>query len=269
MSSTNVFLHELRAYRTSALVWALSLSAMAVLFLCMFPGFTKDIAASQKILGQLPQALRDALDISLKSFFTIYGFFSYLFTFVGLAGAIQAMNLGVGVISKEDSSKTTDFLLTKPIRRSSVITSKLLAAAVLLVFTNLVFSAASLTAAKLVAKGDVSSQTFLLISATLPLIQLFFLGLGALMAVVIPRVKSVVAVTLPTVFAFFIIATLGAILGNTEVRYLTPFKFFDSNYIIAHNSYEWRFVVLEAVLVAVAIAATYVVYTRKDMRAVS
>src|SRR5674476_891422 len=138
----------------------------------MFPAFTKDVEASQRILSNLPLAVRNALDISLKSFFTIYGFFAYLFTFVALAGAVQAMNLGVEMISKEDSGKTADFLLTKPISRVKVVTGKLLAATCLLVFTNVVFSIVAVITARMVTVGDFSVKTFLLISATLLLIQM-------------------------------------------------------------------------------------------------
>ena len=110
----NIFLHELRRERRSTLIWSLSLSVGAIVFLSMFPAFAKDVAASEKVLANFPPALRAALGLSLKNFFTVYGFFAYLFTFISLSGAIQAMNLGVSAISKEESGKTVDFLLTKP-----------------------------------------------------------------------------------------------------------------------------------------------------------
>ncbi|MFS8118866.1 MAG: ABC transporter permease subunit, partial [Microcoleus sp.] len=245
------------------------LSVLVVASLLMFSAFTKDVKATHEIINNLPLAIRSALSISLGNFFTIYGFFAYQFTFVTLMGAIQAMNLGVGLISKEDSGKTTDFLLTKPISRVSVVTNKLLAGTLLLICTNGIFSATAAITAKTVSPDNFNFKTFLMISTTLLLVQLMFLALGMLFSVIIPKIKSVVTVTLPTVFTFFIIGTLGAIVGNDTVRYITPFKFFDPNYIISHGAYEMQFLIIEVVFLVVVIPTSYIIFIKKDIRAVS
>lgn len=263
----NIFIHELKSYRKSTLIWMISLSTIVVVFLMMFTAFTKDVETSRSILSHLPPAIRSAFDISMQNFFTIYGFFAYLFTFVGLAGAVQAMNLGISVISKEDSGKTVDFLLTKPISRTRIITSKLLAVLSLLSATNVVFSAIALATAKFVSTAAFSSKTFLMISGILLLIQLFFMALGVLMSVMIPKIKSTITVALPTVFTFFVIGTLGAIIGNDNVRYISPFKFYDANYVISHNSYELKFLVIEAIFIIIAVVASYAIYIKKDIKA--
>jgi ABC-2 type transport system permease protein len=235
----------------------------------MYPAFTKDVAASKKVLASLPSAVREGLGISLNNFFTIYGFYSYLYIYVVLAGAVQATNLGVGIISKEQSGKTEDFLLTKPISRVSVMTSKLLAAFSLLLITNVIYIGVSFLAARIITKAALDARTFLLISATLLLVQVAFLALGVLLSVAIPKIKSIISVSMPVVFTFFIIGTLGAILGNQNIRYITPFKFYDSNYIISNGSYEVRYVVVEAIVVILAILASYVIFVKKDVRAAS
>jgi beta-exotoxin I transport system permease protein len=203
----------------------------------------------------------------LQNFFTIFGFYAYFLAFVVLAGAVQAMNLGVGILSKEETDKTADFLLTKPIGRGAVVTSKLLAASSVLCLTNALYMLASLLAAKATTHDGFDTTTFLLLTATLLLVQIAFLALGLLLSVVLRRVKSVSAVSLPTVFAFYVIGTLGAIVGNHNVKYITPFKFFDTAYIASHGAYEVRFLLLEAVLVVLAITASYVIFIRKDIRA--
>ncbi len=265
----NIFFHELKSYRKSTLIWATSFSMLAFIFLLMFPAFTSDAELSKQILSNLPPAVRAALGISFQTFFSVYGFFAYVLTFASVAGAVQAMNLGVGVLSKEESGKTVDFLLTKPVSRAKVMTSKLAATICLLVFTNLVFSSVALVSAKLISTAAFSSKTFLLVSGTLLLVQIIFLVLGVLLSVIIPKIKSVIAVTLPIVFTFFIIGTLGSIIGNDSVKYISPFKFYDFNYIIEHNAYEVKFLVLEAIFVIVSIIVSYSVYIKKDIRAVS
>lgn len=265
----NIFLREIKAYRSSTLIWILSLCTLATVFLFMFPAFSKDVDATRAIMANLPAAMRDALDISLANFFTIYGFFAYIFTFATLAGAVQAMNLGVGIMSKEDSGKTVDFLLTKPISRFKVFASKLLASFGLILITNIVFSLTSYIVASIVSADGLDIQIFSLILASFFLVQLFFLALGILFSMLINKIKSPVAVTLPTVFGFFIIGMLGSIVGNDNVRYICPFKFYDLNYVIDKGLYEINYLYIELVFVFIAIIISYFIYLKRDIRAVS
>lgn len=262
----NVFLRELRAYRTSTITWVVTLCSLVVVFMSLYPAFTQDIATTRKVFEQFPDVVMVALNISLASFFTIYGFFGYLLGFATLAGAIQAMNLGTGVISKETTGKTADFLLTKPVTRWAVVSAKLGAALVLLLMTNVVFSGVAYGVASVMADEPFEASTFLLMASTLLLVQLFFLALGALFSVTIPRIKSVVAVSLPTVFTFYIVGMLGDVLANDEVRFITPFKFFETSDIIADGALDGVSLAILGGFCVAAIGLSYLIYARKDIR---
>lgn len=262
----NTYLHELKTYRKSAIIWALSLSAIVVLFMCMFPAFTKDVETTRQTLATFPASIRAAFDLSLQNFFNIFGFYSYILTFVVLAGAIQAMNLGTSIISKEDANKTSDFLLSKPVTRQNIMTNKLLAAISGLFITNCVFVIVSFVAASIASSDYFNPQIFLLIALIMLFVQLSFLALGTLFSVCLPRIKSVIAVSLPTVFVFYIISTLGAIFGNEKVRYITPFKFFSTDYIINNGRYEMKYLVIELVFIFITITTSYIIFAKKDIR---
>jgi len=57
------------------------------------------------------------------------------------------------------------------------------------------------------------------------------------------------------------------VLNLESVRYISPFKFFDSNYIISHNAYELKYLVIEFIFVITAIMFAYFVYIKKDIKA--
>ena len=95
----NMFLHELKAYRKSTIVWSISLVALVALFLSMFPSFSKDAEEFKQLLEGFPVELRKAIGLSVDSIATLLGFFSYAFLYIKLAGAIQAMNLGTSILS--------------------------------------------------------------------------------------------------------------------------------------------------------------------------
>ena len=113
-----------------------------------------------------------------------------------------------------------------------------------------------------------SLTLFLMISATLFLIQLMFLALGVIISVIAPRIKAVLPVSLGTVFAFFFISMFGSAIGDNNLRYITPFKFYDPAYIIKNANYETPFVLLEVGLITLAIAASYIIYVKKDIDSV-
>ncbi len=263
----NIFLRELQAYRKSTIIWAASLCALLGVFMGMYPAFSADVEGLYKVLENFPAAFRALINISPETFFSVLGFYGYILGFAILAASIQAMNLGVGVISKEGAGKTADFLLSKPIRRSRIVSAKLAAVLVAILFTNVVFVAASWLAVTATTSESFSSGTLLLMASTMLLVQLIFLALGTLFAVTIPKIKSVVAVSLPTVFAFYIIGAIGDVLENVEVRWVTPFRYYDPAYIITNETLETKFLIVEVVFVVVALVASYVIFARKDIRA--
>jgi len=46
----NIFLHELRAYRRSVIIWACSMAAVAVMYIFIFSGLSSDIEAFKDVI---------------------------------------------------------------------------------------------------------------------------------------------------------------------------------------------------------------------------
>lgn len=264
----NIFLHELRAYRKSTVVWTVSLVALVALFLSMYPSFSRDADEFKQMLEGFPVELRKAIGLSVDSIATLLGFFSYAFTYIKLAGAIQAMNLGTSILSKETREKTADFLLTKPVTRAQIVTSKLLAALVSLVLTNIVFVTGTLVIAAAVAGNDFSRKELSLVSGSLFIIQLMFLALGIIVSAAFPKIKSVISVSLGTVFGFFIIGMISSTTDDKALRYFTPFNYFDSAYVIKHSGYEDSFLMAAILFIIAAVMASYYLYVKKDVHTV-
>jgi len=89
-----------------------------------------------------------------------------------------------------------------------------------------------------------------------------------LVSMVIPAIKSVLSISLGTVFGFFILNMFDSVIGKEAIRYLTPFKFFDLNRIIKEGSYETPFLIVGIVFVIVAITASYIIYGKRSIHAV-
>ena len=264
----NIYLHELKAYRKSTIIWSCSLVLLIILFLSMFPSFSKDATDVKKLIEGYPEAFRKAIGLSLDTLFTLLGFYSYLFVYVGLCGSIQAMNLGTSIISKEVREKTADFLLTKPVTRKTIMTAKLLAILTSLVITNVVYLISAIIMANVVKTEAFSLKIFIMISITLFFVQLMFMALGVIISVVFPKIKSVLPISLGTVFGFFMLGMLSTTTSTDIWRFLIPFKYYDTAYIIKNSSYETSFIIVEIVFIIVTIFASYLIYDKKDIHAV-
>jgi len=264
----NLFLHEWKMIRRSTWIWACSLIAVLALYLSIFPALAQDAEQFKELFASYPESLRDALGMSLDSIATLLGFYSFIFGFVVLVAAIQAMNLGVGLLSREAREKTADFLLTKPVKRTHIVTAKLTAAILSLIVTNAVYLAAASLMAYYVNESSFRWHAFLMISITALFVQLIFMSLGMIVSLMAAKIKSVIPISLGTVFSFYAIGMLGSVLGDKAIRYITPFKYFDSAYIVAHSAYETSFVILSFVIVVASICGSYFVYANKDIHAV-
>jgi ABC-2 type transport system permease protein len=264
----NIFFHELKAYRKSTIIWSVSLVLIIVLFMSFYPAFAKDAEDFKKIMEGYPEAIRNAIGFNLGNFFTILGFYCFPLSFITLCGAIQGMNLGTSIVSKEVREKTADFLLTKPVTRATVLTAKLMAAFVSIVITNIVYLAVTIFIAFQVKIDDFSLKILIMLSLTMFFIQLIFLALGIIISVIVPKIKSVLTVSLATVFAFYFLGMFSSTTGEEAKRYISPFKYFDTAYIIKHESYEASFLIVGAVIIILAITASYFVYAKKDIHAV-
>ncbi|CAN7406547.1 ABC transporter permease subunit [Rossellomorea sp. LjRoot5] len=262
----NIFLYELKSYRKSTILWTLALTSLMIVFMSMFPSISKEIDEFKKLLEGFPEGVRKALGIQIDSIGSLNGYYSYFFLYITLCGAIQAMNLAISIGSKEIREKTADFLLTKPVTRTKILYSKVLAALVSLLLTNIVYVISAIIVANLVKVEWFSLTIFLLISTTLLLTQFIMFALGMIIAVVWSRVKSVLTLSLGIVFAFFVISMVAA--TEEAGRYFTPFKYFDYTYIMVHAAYEWSFLVAGITLIVVAMVLSFIIYNKKDIHTV-
>jgi len=263
----NMYLHELRMNKRLTITWSCALAFFTIFFLSIFPSFASNSADWTKLLEGFPEGVRKAVGISLDNITSLLGFYSYVFTYIALAGALQAMILGVSIISQELRDKTADFLLTKPVSRNQILSAKLLSALSSLLITNVIFIIIASLIARIVSSGY-DLKIFLLLSTSLFLVQLMFFALGVLTSVVIPKVKSVVAISLGAVFTFFIISGLGSVLGEERVNYITPFKYYDPGKIVQNGSYDSKFIIIEVIFIIIAISINYLIYSKKDIDAV-
>jgi ABC-2 type transport system permease protein len=268
--SANIYLHEFRQRMKSVLIWSLSTAAIIFVFSSIFPGFVQQADLLNSLFEKMPPALLDAFGMQNINMATLLGFFAFVFVFVQLCLAIQAGNYGFGLVSIEENEMTADFLLTKPVSRTRVLTSKLLAALTSLTLTNAVVWAVTFICLGAFNGGQTyATGTVLLILASNLLFQLFFLAVGLVISLLVKRIRSVTPYSLGLGFGTYVLSAFSAALAQVSLEYITPFKHFDPAYIVRTGSYDAPLVAVDVVVSLIALAASYWLYSRRDVHAVS
>ncbi len=261
-----IYRYEFRQRWSSVGVWVASLAGLVLVFMSLFSSFSSDMAAMNQMLEKFPPEFKAVFGLTALDLATLEGYFAFCFIFCQLCLAIQAANYGLSLISVEESELTADFLLTRPLSRSTILTSKLLAALTSLLVTQVLFWGASLASISLF-KGDAQydlSAVALVLGSTV-IFQLLFFSVGLLISLLVRRMHSVTPWSLGLAFGTYVISAFSGILGDAKLEYLSPFKHFEPGKIIRDMQYDTRLVLLDVALIILAVGVSYWLYQKRDI----
>jgi ABC-2 type transport system permease protein len=265
-----IYLHEFRTRIRSIITWSVSVAAIVFLFSSLFPGFASQADLVKSLFARFPPALLEAFGMQNSDLSTVLGFYSFIFVFVQLCLAIQAGNYGFGLVSIEETELTADFLLSKPVSRAQVLTSKLLAAMSCLTITNLVVWVVSFISLTMFNGGRTYEiGTLLLLLVSIVIFQFFFLTVGLVVSLLVKRVRSVTPYSMGLGFGMYVLSAFSAVLAEDKLEYITPFKHLDPAYIVKNSALNTPLVLLNVAVSVVALAVSYWLYIRRDIHAVS
>jgi len=104
----NILRQEWRMGGKSLIVWIASLISTMVLFMLFYAPLAQDLSNFLELIKGFPKEFADAFGISNLNFGGIISFYSFIMTYVLLAGSVQAMNLGVSVLSNSSTRRATE-----------------------------------------------------------------------------------------------------------------------------------------------------------------
>ena len=267
--SMNIYKQEFKMHLRSVITWSVAVAALILVFVSLFSSFAQDAALLNEMMAKFPKELLTAFGMTGVDLSTLLGFFSLSFLFVQLCLAIQAANYGFSLVSIEEREWTADFLLAKPVGRTRILTSKLLAALSGLIITDIAVWISTVLFINLF-KGDATYEAkslLLLLLSSVPF-QLFFLAVGLVVSLLVKRIRSVTPYAMALGFGMYVLSVFGDMLGESVLEKITPFKHFDPNYIIQHGAYDLPLVLISVAVIVISLVGSYLLYTRRDIPAV-
>lgn len=259
----NVFLFELKRNRKFILIWTISILIFMLIILAFYPMIKEDMQLFIDVMKNYPPALKKAFGMDFENANNILGYFASMpYNFLVMLSSLEALLLGISIISIESISKTSDFIFTKPISRLGIFKSKVIASISLLVLSNIfIFTIIYFV---LIYFAKVNFISYFLLYSGVILLQLLFLIFGVMIATILKKVKSPVTLAMSLTFGLYAFSSF----ADEKMRLLIPFQYYNPNYIIENNSFETKYLLISLLLIIIFIIISKLIYLKKDIHSV-
>lgn len=266
----NIYLFEFRKNFRSVITWSIALFLMIFLYMSIFSSLAVEAEALNDMLANFPEEFLMAFGMDGLDLSSVLGFFGLTMLFSQILVSIQAANYGFSLVSVEETELTADFLLSKPVGRTTILTSKLLAALTSLAITNIVIWVSGFVSINIYSDGrPYETNTLVLLLLTVTFLQLFFLTVGMVISLLMRKIRNVTPLTMGLVFGLYIINAFGSMIGDDKLTYITPFKHFDSNYIVKNTAFDLPLVSISVAVIVLSVAGSYRLYAKRNIPSVS
>lgn len=268
----NIFRFEFKRNLKSCLIWSAICSALIILFMSMFPSMKssgmQDIIFSK--IDALPSGMLEAFNISMINFSNLNDYLGYAIQYIFMAGAVYAALLGVSSLIKEETDGTIEFLYSKPVKRSSILFSKLLAIALIYCLFVVIVGIFTICISIIVKPEDISVLNMIMdikiIFIGMIILGYVFMAIGLLLSVIIKSSKQGTSLSIGVFFITYFLGITGKIKEEVKVlKLLSPFDYFLPSKLLK-DGLNITYTIVSVIVIIVLIFLSNFIYKRKDMK---
>lgn len=261
----NIYFKELKDYRLPLLFWSLGVIAYLIAAMSKYQGFSRSETSLTETIESLPAGISAVFGLASLDLQSAGGYFALSVMYLAVMLGIHAALIGSGIISKEETDKTIEFLFSKPLTRSRILFSKIIAAFTVVVALNLVTLAASVVAVAAFNEGPSINAEILFLMPCIFFIQIIFLMVGVSLAAVMRRPKRAGLLAGAVLLAAFIASVFVDLSEKYSfLKYATPFKYFDSKTVYAEDKYDITYIIITVAIVAALLVVSRFAYKKRD-----
>ena len=261
----NIYLTELKHHLKAFIFWSLGIVGFMLAAVSKYDGYIKAGTSVNEVFNEFPAGVSSFFGTNILDLQTASGFFTLCALYMAVMLGVHALLLGSGIIAKEETDKTIEFLATKPVSRDRVLFTKLLAALTATIALNIVTLLVSLVTVAAFNPGPPANGDIAFLMPAVFFIQLFFLMVGISFASIMHRPQRAGMLSAGVLLATFIISAFVDITDKYNfLRYLTPFQYFDPKIIFTEHSYNLAYIFITVVVVAIMLTASRFAYQNRD-----
>ena len=273
--SASIYRNVLTLARVGVGAWALIVAFWALMVVWIYPSLSDAEVDFEEYLNAMPEQVRAAIGVAAPEeaalvfeggAFTFVGFLNieYL-SYLPLLLGIYAVVYCGGLVSKEVERGTLDVVLSQPVERTTFLLSKL-AGFMTLALAVTVASTLALLLGAITVDVDVSVANLVAVHAVAFLLAAAIAGYSTLASCVsLDPGRSLAAAGILTAFSYFANVLGSAIEGIGWLKYASLFYYYDSLQVLADGAVNWTGVAVYVAVFAVTVAASVVVFRRRDL----
>jgi len=265
--NANLLTKELKdGFKGTFIITAAVVSYIALIFY-IYSIMKENMLRLVEIYSYIPESFLEALNINPDQVSNVLGYYViYFIYFIPLAAGCYSIILGTALLSKEEQNRTAEFLLSRPISRGQIISSKLFAFFIHILGINIIVFITSFLGCGIVSDWNFKLQSLLFLHIYGFLICIFFGMLGFFITVLMKRAKPItgigIGIVLGTYFFDMMIRTSGKV---QFLLYFTPFKYLNLDVLSKDYGFEaWRLLFYFGTS-GLLIFLSYYFYKKKDI----
>ena len=258
---------EFKSNLKSFIIWTSILIVIFLVVYLVYPYIITDdtMASLDEMLKVFPSELLKAFNMDISSINTAYGWLkSEGLMFVLLIIGFYSSMLGSNMLLKEENDKTIEYLGTLPIKRSKIVTNKVIVSITNIISMTLILGIFNYIFLSI--SCEFNKLEFLLLSITPILIGIPLFGINLFISTFMHKTKKTVGISLGLVFIFYLINVLSELSSNVEVlKYFTIYSLASTRDIIESQSLGFINVFVSILLSIIFISSSYIRYNKKEL----
>lgn len=256
---------ELKINLKSFILWSSILIGMFLIVFLIYPFIITDdtVKNLDEMMKVFPPEILKTFNMDITSINSAYGWLkSEGFMFVLIIIGIYSSVMGSNILLKEEYDKTIEYLGYLPIKRSKILTNKIIVSIIYIIGITLILGIFNYIA--LILSGDFNQKQYILLSITPLFIALPLFGVNLFISTFMH--KKTIGISLGLVFIFYLLTILSELSDKVSfLKYFSIYTLADTRNVISKIEINPIMVVLSITITLIFILGTYIRYEKKEL----
>ena len=262
-----MFKREMKVNLKNFIIWLSILIGIFLIVFLIYPSITNsdNIKMMDEMMKIFPEEMLKAFNMDISSIKNVYGWLkSEGFVFVLLIIGCYSGILGSNILLKEENDKTIEYLNSLPVKRNSIIFSKVMCG--LIYITLMVILLGIFNYIGLSLSGEFDKKQYILLSIT-PIFSSFVIYFVCMfLSTFTHKTKKMLGVSLGIVFISYVLQMLSTVTETTEfLKYLSVFTLSDIRNVIVKISINPIIIIISICLSILFLILTIFNYNKKEL----
>ncbi|MFK8046444.1 MAG: ABC transporter permease subunit [Crocinitomicaceae bacterium] len=225
----NLYFKELKRNKKNLAIWTGIVIGFTLLVTSIFPYMAEMGDNITVLMESIPPEIGKALGMDADTWSSILGFYStYYGVYIIVLVSIYTASTATTIISKEEKDGTSEFLLTRPISRPTIVFSKIMALFTLSVIIFLIQTLTAYITVNIFAVNEVNWQVFAQMHFSGLILILFFSGVGVLLSMLLTPKKNFMGIVVGLTFGTYFLNAIGKSADAISwISYISPFNYLE------------------------------------------